>query len=321
MFGPVPVGRDDFRACIEEIRASVDDPKVGLFGPDSLMWEVNRRTVPYLLATSQAAFLDVAHPWIAQGVAEHSTLFTDPRMRARKTYNMLTSVVFADLPTVVRVSRAVHSLHTRVEGEVHADSGEFARPTAYAANELNALVWVHGASWYARLGMYERVVQPLTPAERDRFWQETKRYALCFGIPSDRLPATYADFEAYVADMLTNGQLAPSDASRRVMAFLATRIPERSRERLLAFNSLCLPERVREILELPEESDATRAHYRRVLRMLRATRALPPAIRDLPPYREARARLRGREIGPITRRMKVKIGGDAAARAPREVPA
>lgn len=318
MFSPVPVSQDEFRACIDEVRQSVSDPLVGLYGPDSLMWEVNRRTAPYVLATTQAAFLDVAHPWIAKGVAEHSTIFTDPRMRARKTYNMLTTVVYGDLPSVIRVSRAVFSLHRRVEGTVHADTGPFVEPAPYAANERNALIWVHAASWYSRLGMYERVVGPLSAGDREQFWHETKLYALCFGIRRETLPATYTDFERYVADMCGNGQLAASDASRRVMSFLSDTIPPGARGNLLAFNSICLPAPVREILELPADDARTRAGYRRTLAGLRASNRLPAALRDLPPYREAMARISGGAVGPVTRGMKVAIGGRASSRAPRE---
>lgn len=318
MFSAVPVSPDSFKACIAELREQVSDPTVGLYGPDSLMWEINHYSAPYMLATTQAAFLDVAHPWIAAGVAHHSTIFTDPRMRARKTYNMLTTVVYGDLPSVLRAARAVHSLHQRVEGSVAAERGTFADPTRYAANELNALTWVHAASWLTRLGLYERVVRPLTDEERDRFWQETKRYALCFGIPGDHLPATWHDFEAYVDRMLTSGELAPCADSRHIMAFLERQIPPGARERLLAFNSLCLPEEVREILGLPEDSAATRRRYRQVLGSLKASTRLPGPISELPPYRAALARIEGRERPDVvTRGMAVVLGGRPSSRKPR----
>lgn len=314
LFRPEPITPEEFKRCIAEVRR-VGDPVAGLFGPDSVMWEVNRYSAPYLVATTQAAFLDVAHPWIAAGVAHHSTLFTDPKARARRTFSMLTAVVYGDLPSVVRASRAVHALHQRVAGEVRADDGTFTEPTPYAANELSALTWVHSASWLARLGLYERVVRPLDDAERERFWQETKRYALCFGIPGSTLPETWADFESYVAGMLTSGQLAASDDSRHVMEFLRSTLPPGVREHLLAFNSLCLPEPVREILGLPGDSAVTRRRHDRVLRSLQRSTRLPGAVAELPPYRAALARLDGRERpGPVTRGMGTVLAGRSYSR-------
>ena len=87
-----PVTRDDLRARLSDVVAAAD-PEAGLFGPASMMWRVNRHTLVYALGITQAAFLDVAHPAIANGIADHSTLFTDPRARGHHTYAMITSIV------------------------------------------------------------------------------------------------------------------------------------------------------------------------------------------------------------------------------------
>src|SRR3989440_9384676 len=51
--------------------------EVGLFGPGSLTWRVNREGV-LLLGGGAALVLQVAHPLVAAGVEEHSNYREDP---------------------------------------------------------------------------------------------------------------------------------------------------------------------------------------------------------------------------------------------------
>ena len=61
-------------AAMETLRP---DPILGFYGPDSMMWRINREAV--LLGAGPAALLlQVAHPMVAEGVAHHSTFEEDP---------------------------------------------------------------------------------------------------------------------------------------------------------------------------------------------------------------------------------------------------
>src|SRR5512144_1521758 len=77
--GRVPAG--DARVTLRMSRstatmASVNDARrphavLGFYGPDSIMWRINREAV--LLGAGPAALLlQVAHPLVAEGVAQHS---------------------------------------------------------------------------------------------------------------------------------------------------------------------------------------------------------------------------------------------------------
>ena len=66
-----------------------------LLGPDSMMWRINREAV--LLGAGPAALLlQVAHPLIAQGVAEHSSFEQDPWRRLHGTIRTTMDLVFGD---------------------------------------------------------------------------------------------------------------------------------------------------------------------------------------------------------------------------------
>ena len=61
----------------------------GLFGPGSLTWRVNREGV-LLLGGGRALLLQVAHPLVAAGVAQHSNYREDPFGRLYRTLDTVT---------------------------------------------------------------------------------------------------------------------------------------------------------------------------------------------------------------------------------------
>ena len=66
------------------------DPFLGFYGPDSMMWRINREAV-LLGAGPCALLLQIAHPSVARGVAEHSTFESDPFSRLVEGVGELTS--------------------------------------------------------------------------------------------------------------------------------------------------------------------------------------------------------------------------------------
>ena len=49
----------------------------GVFGPDSLTWRIDREALTFLGA-GRALLLQLAHPWVAAAIAEHSKTIDDP---------------------------------------------------------------------------------------------------------------------------------------------------------------------------------------------------------------------------------------------------
>ena len=67
----------------------------GLFGPESLTWRINRENV-LVLGGGCALMLQVAHPLVAAGVAQHSNYRKDPWGRLFRTLDRTTAIVFGD---------------------------------------------------------------------------------------------------------------------------------------------------------------------------------------------------------------------------------
>ncbi len=286
------------RAGLERLAREPIDPRVGLFGPGSMFWEVNKHAIVYFAGAVQSVQMQLAHPWVAVGVFEHSKIMTDPRKRAQLTYTFLWSIIYGDLATVRRMSAALYKMHARVHGTIGAAAGRHAAGSAYRANAVSALLWVHVTAFYCRVKLYEKLVRALDEAEKDRFCAEAKRYAYCFGIPEDAHPSTWREVEAYVAAMQASSTLAPTEAGLRISRFLRDSIPRPARSFVWAFLCTSLPERTRAILELPEPTPANTRRSRLVTAVLRvASRVLPRKLAFVPAYHEAMARLAGNE-GP-----------------------
>jgi ER-bound oxygenase mpaB/B'/Rubber oxygenase, catalytic domain len=88
----LPVSRKD----IERLRTSVgddtSDPHAGIFGPCSISWKVNRESALFLGA-GRAALLQLAHPWVASALHQHSNLRTDPLARFHNTFRVVFTMV------------------------------------------------------------------------------------------------------------------------------------------------------------------------------------------------------------------------------------
>jgi uncharacterized protein (DUF2236 family) len=65
------VARPDLERALARLEASVRDPRAGVFGPGSRVWTLNREAVIFL-GGGRAALLQLAHPVVAQAVADHS---------------------------------------------------------------------------------------------------------------------------------------------------------------------------------------------------------------------------------------------------------
>lgn len=292
------VTEEDVKRSIAELRQKTLRPEEGLFGRDSIFREVNKHAVVYLPGAVHAVQMQLAHPWIAVAVREHSKIMSDPRKRAQMTYTFLWSIIYGDMDMVARKALGLYKMHSRVSGSIHADAGAHAAGSTYAANERVAMLWVHVTAFYSRVKLYEKIIRPLTAEEKDRFCQEAKLYAMCFSIPESMHPDTWQDVEDYIAAMQRSDTLAVTDEGLAISQFLKNLVPAPLRTPFWALTSLSVPARTREILGLPEDSAATRKSAQRMVRLLKlANFLMPRQIAWVPAYTEAERRMDGKN-GP-----------------------
>ncbi|HJL15311.1 MAG TPA: oxygenase MpaB family protein [Sandaracinaceae bacterium LLY-WYZ-13_1] len=290
------VGRDDLERHLTELVRRTGDPRAGIYGPGSLSWEVNREGV-IMLGGGCAALMQLAHPYVAHAVDQHSHTRADPIGRFNRTFGHVFAMVFGDLDHALASARRVHRLHTTIRGVIREDVGRFRRGDRYRANDEEALLWVHATLVDTALRVYELLVQELSPLERDAYYEESKLFAYLFGIPDDVLPPTWEAFQRWYAETIASDTIAVGEPASEMRRFLF-QPPHPAHAPLVAwfevFTAGLLPPKLRRELGFSWTA-LDRQLFARSIPVLRlAHRALPRRLRYFPAYVEARRRLAGK---------------------------
>jgi uncharacterized protein (DUF2236 family) len=291
---PLMLSGDDFESSLDLVRAAAAGPTEGIFGPESLTWRVDREAAVFLGA-GRALLLQLAHPWVAAAISEHSKTFADPVGRFHRTFNITFTMVFGTLDQALAASRRLHRRHAVVTGMLPQAAGRFEAGSAYHANEVSALRWVHATLVETALQTHDLVLPALTSSEREQYWAEAKLYAALFGVRAADLPADWTAFTAYTEAMSRSDVLAVSPAARdiaeQIFSGRATglRVPKWYR----ALTAHLLPERLAQ--EFGFEFGEREQHSLEVaLKWIRRIYPrLPLRLRAVGPYQEALARLQG----------------------------
>lgn len=189
----------------------MDDLPDGLpLGRDSVLWRVATEPAFLLPSGPRALLLQVAHPAVAAGVADHSDYESRPWVRLVATLDVMTKLAFGTPEGSARQARRLRRRHAEVVGEV--PGGE-----RYRALDPDLLLWVWATLVDTLVVSYERYVRPLGDAERDRLYAEWKVIGRACGVPADRLPADWAAFLLYVAEVVAH-DLEATEVARTVAA-------------------------------------------------------------------------------------------------------
>lgn len=175
-----------------------------LFPPASIARRVDREMF-LLLGGAAALLLQVAHPLVAAGIAQHSRFREEPFGRLQRTLDATLTVVFGEPDRARAALRRIDRRHGSVTGTTD-------RGLAYRARDPGLLLWVQTTLVLTSLRLYELVLGPLPPADRERYWTETKPIAAALGIPESMLPATLADLELFERTAL-EGEVIPDATS------------------------------------------------------------------------------------------------------------
>lgn len=177
-----------------------------------MFWRVNREMVS-LLAGGRALLMQIAHPKVAAGVAEHTRFKEDPLGRLHRTMNTMWSVVFEETAAARASLERIRNVHGKVRGVVAQSEASFTG-ARYDALDPELLFWVHATLIDSGMVAYDNFVQALSPVEASRYYEESKILARLFDIPEGLVPASLADFQAYMIAMFTGDQIAIGPAAR-----------------------------------------------------------------------------------------------------------
>jgi uncharacterized protein (DUF2236 family) len=315
------VSREDLEDSLARVGAGVTDPRHGIHGPESPAWRLQREAIVFL-GGGRAALLQLAHPFVAYGVDQHSKTREDVIGRFQRTFMAVFAMTFGDLQEAFTAARRVHAVHTHIVGTIPEAIGPFAKGTEYHANDTDGLMWVYATLIDSVVATTELVRGKLAPAEKEAYYRDTWSFARLFGIPDSVLPPDYPSFERYVAQMLASSTLTVAPPARDMARFLFGRGPGQSQSRLAWLLELVtagmLPERLREQFGLAFGL-REKAEMAAVLAAVKtAHRALPRPLRYLPAYIDAERRIAGQNPSMVSawfERRLFHLAGRVAGRA------
>ncbi len=289
------VSENDHALALDVVRARAAGSVEGIFGPASLTWRIDREAVIFLGA-GRALLLQLAHPWVAAAIAEHSKTFADPIGRFHRTFDVVFTMVFGSLDQALAAARRLHRRHAGIEGRLPEAIGPFDRGSLYRANEAVALRWVHATLVETALVAHDLVLPALTVEERERYWAESRLFGALFGLAPADLPADWASFAAYNETMARSDILSVSSAARDIAAQIFFRAPPwlRPPRWYRALTMAMLPERLRRGFGFAFDEHEDKAAERALAWIRRVYPVMPSRLRTVGPYQEAQARLQGR---------------------------
>ncbi len=174
----------------------------GLFGPRSEAWRLNREATLLLGAGPRALLMQIAHPLVAEGVAQHSRFREDPWRRLRATLRSYLTIIYGSTAEARAEIARLNRFHRSVRGPVSDPAAARALGPAYDARDPELSLWVHATLIDATLVANERWIGHLGRDRRAGFYAESLPIGRAFGVPAGILPPDIDAFDAYLARMV-----------------------------------------------------------------------------------------------------------------------
>jgi uncharacterized protein (DUF2236 family) len=237
-----------------------------------------------------ALMLQVAHPVVSAGVAEHSNFQEDPWGRLIRTLDYVNVSVFGGDEAAAQMGRRTREMHKRIKG-VMPDG------TRYHSLEPEPFAWVHATLVHSILKVSARFGSKPSAWERETVYQDWREIGEHIGVRPRDLPESHGEFVHYVRHMERTA-LHPTESVRTVLrtmkrpigpdipyvgerAWRVARIPAARGLRLVTIG--LLGPAVRERLQLPW-SQADRLQFETIAAASRASGPLlPQAAREVGP--------------------------------------
>mgnify|MGYP001203024499 FL=1 len=261
----------------------------GYFGPNSMMWKVNKE-ITVLFGGARALLMHAAHPLIAAGARQTSFYQRDPWKRLIRTLSLQNSVTFGTIEEADDSATRINRLHEVINGN-DSVTGDY-----YDALDHEQLLWVHACLQISSIYFFEKTVRKLTTDEKNQYHVENMLSAKLVLIDIDNMPKTHEELKNWVTEKSkSNDYLQLTDVAKDVQAIIAGGpVPKHIKPiwpfiSFTAFNTL--PEEFKIIYGV-KSTKLKKLILGFNLSLLKFTRPfLPPFFRLIPPARWAKQRL------------------------------
>ncbi len=261
----------------------------GYFGPDSMMWKVNKE-ITVLFGGARALLMHAAHPLIAAGARQTSFYQRDPWKRLIRTLSLQNSVTFGTKKEADESALRINKLHEVIKGKDEVTGG------IYDALDQEQLLWVHACLQISSIYFYEKTVKKLSDEEKDQYHLENMLSAQLVLVETKNIPQTHKQLRDWVKDKSKEKDyLVLTDVAVDVKNIIATGpVPINIKPvwpfiAFTAFNTL--PSEFKSIYGI-EENKFKKILVGFNLKILKLTRPfLPPFFRLIAPARWAKQRI------------------------------
>ena len=139
----------------------------------------------------RALLMQLAHPGVAAGVAEHSDFRSRPLGRLVRTLGLTLTLSFGTRSQVLEAARTINRTHECVRGR------------GYVATDPRLLLWVHATLIDGVFVTHDAFVRRLEREEREAYYEEARVVGSLLGIPSGAYPRGLRRFDEYLEGMLS----------------------------------------------------------------------------------------------------------------------
>ena len=237
-----------------------------------------------LLYGQRALLIGALEPLTYTGTMLSTNAGDHPFTRLARTAKIQETVFLGTRAEADKALGAVHRLHERIKGELPEAAGAHPTGAAYSAFDPELMLWTLAVIADSGRAMYETMVRPLSPDEREALWQDYVRFGELFGLPRDAVPATAREFDAWFQGRLASSDMHATAHALEMAPLVAFRQPVPLPARLnLETQNLIVkgttPPRVREIFGIRWTAAHERA-FRSVTAAHRGARhAMPRHLR------------------------------------------
>ena len=216
------VSDEEFNSAVEETLKELETSgiKTGLYPLGDIGIAVNRESIVFA-GGGRAAFMQLAHPFVAAGIRQHSMLERGVSRRFYNTFKYMFGMAFGTPEEIASSARAVRGLHSKVVGMIKEDVGIFTPTSRFSAAEKNAMRFVGATLLETAVFEYELHIRLLTETEKDSMVASGPRLLALFGVkPTENDPKTWKEFRRHMSAMWRSRVLTVSETAKDTKEFL-----------------------------------------------------------------------------------------------------
>lgn len=204
---------EEFEANLAQFEVEMDkkgvDAKNSMFGSFDESYTKLLREALMVVIAPRAVLFQVAHPYVAVGIAQHSNVVRDTPKRFEKTYFHMFRMAFGTRREALASARLLRKTHNRVFGRFTTKASDLLpEGHFYTANHTHGLLYVGLALAESVVFGYQALVGTFNKKERDDLARDAGFAMMLFGVPNSLATGTYDEFRIAIeacwqSDILT----------------------------------------------------------------------------------------------------------------------